>query len=309
MNDDLLAAYLSGDLEPDEHAQITARLAGDGALRARADRIAQADRMLAGLGDVELPEGFSQRLRDGLQPELDAILGDELAARRARRTLPPRWITAGAAAAIAVVVGVGAILTGLVPGGQDAATTAEEGALGTMSVRGAESVLPPPEIVALGRTLTEDDLRALAQRDQFTAVSGLSAGDADELADQSQGQIQEYADAEAPAVAGDSAGEDGSGGTSGGGTSAGVTAPLESQVRSANGVDLSPVSACLPTVIESADGPLVPLYAELAKFDGEDVVVFVLLAPRGDSGEMTRVEVWVLTVDGCQTRYFTQHDT
>jgi hypothetical protein len=305
VNDDLLAAYLSGDLEPDEHAQIAAQLAGDAELRARTDRIAQADRMLAGLGDVELPEGFSQRLRDGLQPELDAILGDELAARRARRTPPPRWVTAGAAAAIAVVVGVGAILTGLGPGGQDAATITEDGAMGTTMGLGGESVLPPPEIVALGRTLTEDDLRALAQRDQFSVVSGLSAGDADELADHSQGQIQEYADAEAPpAVAGENSADSGESGTTAGGMAPGV-----SPLRSASGVDLSPVSACLPTVTESADAPLVPLYAELAEFDGEDVVVFVLLAPRGDSGEMSRVEVWVLTVDGCQTRYFTQHDT
>lgn len=294
MNDERLAAYLSGDLDPDEHAVITARLAGDPALRARAERIAAADRALADLGDVPLPEGFSERLRAGIQPDLDAVLDDELAVRRARRATRARWVMAGAAAAVVAVVGVGAIVTGLGTGGNELATTADDtgGQAGAMLAPEEDGALPPPQVVALGRTLTDEDLRELAASQQFTMTSrsSLSTRDASEYAEQTQEQLDSYAEnAAPPAPAQEGADEPGG--------DDGTTA------------DLSAVSACLPTIVENSDAPLVPLYAELATYDGEDVVVFVLLAPRGDSGDMSRVEVWVLTVDGCQTRYFTQHDS
>lgn len=298
MNDERLAAYLSGDLEPDEHAETTAALAGDSALRARADRIAAADRALAELSDVALPEGFSERLRAGIRADLDAVLGDELAARRLRRTARARWAMAGAAAAVVAVVGVGVVLTDV--GGRDdvdvstatgdAAGTLESGEAGALMAP-SEGALPAPQVVALGRTLTDDDLRELASSGQFTAAarSSLNVSDADEVAERTQDQLTAYT-AEAPAPAGD------------------VRGGVADEPQEDGAVDLSAVSACLPVVVESAEDPLVPMYVELATYDGEDVVVFVMLAPRGDSDEMNRVEVWVLTVDGCQTRYFTQQD-
>lgn len=298
MTDERLAAYLSGDLNPDEHAEITAALAGDAALRARVDRIAAADRALAELPEVALPEGFPERLRAGIRADLDAVLGDELAARRQRRMTRARWAMAGAAAAVVAVVGAGVVLTevGGRDGGDistatgDAAGTLEAGGTASLSAPGEEN-LPAPQVVALGRTLTDDDLRDLASSREFTAAarSSLSVSDADEVAERTQDQLTAYT-AQAPAVAGD-----GRGGQ--------ADEPAEDSA-----VDLSAVSACLPVVVESAEDPLVPLYAELASYEGEDVVVFVMLAPRGDSDEMDRVEVWVLTVDGCQTRYFTQQD-
>lgn len=299
MNDERLAAYLSGDLNPDEHAEITAALAGDPALRARADRIAAVDRALAELPEVALPEGFADRLRDGIRADLDAVLGDELAARRQRRMTGARWAMAGAAAAVVGMVGVGVVLTdGARDGGDptvatgDAAGTLESGDAEALMLPG-EGDLPAPRVVALGRTLTDDDLRDLASSEEFTTAArrSLSVSDADEVAERTQDQMSAYAaEPEAPAVAGD-----GRGGK--------ADEPAEESA-----VDLSAVSACLPVVVESAEDPLVPLYAELASYEGEDVVVFVMLAPRGDSDEMSRVEVWVLTVDGCQTRYFTQQD-
>lgn len=297
MNDERLAAYLSGDLNPDEHAEITAALAGDAALRARVDRIAAADRALAELPEVPLPEGFPERLRAGIRADLDAVLGDELAARRQRRMTGARWAMAGAAAAVVAVVGVGVVLTGGAGDGGDP-TMATGDAAGTLEAGDAEALmlpgegdLPAPQVVALGRTLTDEDLRDLASSREFTAAarSSLSVSDADEVAERTQDQLTAYT-AQAPVVAGD-----GRGGQ--------ADEPVEESA-----VDLSAVSACLPVVVESAEDPLVPLYAELASYEGEDVVVFVMLAPRGDSDEMDRVEVWVLTVDGCQTRYFTQQD-
>ena len=303
MNDERLAAYLSGDLNPDEHAEITAALAGDPALRARVDRIVAADRALAELPDVPLPEGFAERLRAGIRADLDAVLGDELAARRQRRMTGARWAMAGAAAAVVAVVGVGVVLNDGGRGGGDISTATGDAAApeaGTLEAGGAASLSAPgegglsaPQVVALGRTLTDEDLRALANSREFSmaARSSLNVADADEVAEQTQDQLTAYT-AQAPAPVADGRGVD----------------PEADEPVEDSAVDLSAVAACLPVVVESAEDPLVPLYAELATYEGEDVVVFVMLAPRGDSDEMSRVEVWVLTVDGCQTRYFTQQD-
>lgn len=300
MNDERLAAYLSGDLDPDEQARIAAMLAGDAGLRARADRIAAADRALADLADVDLPEGFSQRLRAAVQPALDEVLGDELAARRVRRAQRARWVTAGAAAAAVAIVGIGTVLTDLGRGGDDIAATSGEPESAEIALDGGLAV---PEVVALGRDLSEADLQSLAASQKFTAaLSGqLSADDAETFAERSQGTMDATADQGGQQAVPPAAFEDG--------TTGGVGADDEAADGDGDTVTArDAAAACLPTVVGSSEQALVPLYAELATFRGEDVIVFVVLGPRGGSEELTRVEVWVLTVDGCETRYFTQFD-
>jgi anti-sigma factor RsiW len=118
-----LAAYLSGDLDADERTALEAELAGDPTMRAQLERIRATDRVLAGLPEAELPAGLSDRLDAALAPELDRILGDELAARRARRAMPQWLPAAGAAAALVLVVGTGIVLVGgLGDGGEDMTT-------------------------------------------------------------------------------------------------------------------------------------------------------------------------------------------
>lgn len=305
MTDDTrLAAYLSGDLDPDERADVARRLASDPALRARADRIAATDELLSSLPDVELPEGFSNRLAERLAPELDAILGDELAAARARRFAGrDRWMLGAAAAAVAVVVGAGVILSGTFPGGSDGDTTAlsefapEAQREGMVDDMAAGSSLPVPQIVALGRALTEQDLQDLASDGRWDdlAAPDLGVDQAREISNAYSAALTATSDAAAE--------EDGS---------PEKPAPADGgefdTATSATSEQLAAVAVCLPTVLDSDDQPVIPLYSELATFQGEDVVVFTLAAPGPDDVSYRRIEVWVLTVDGCETRYFTQYD-
>ncbi|GGI03169.1 hypothetical protein [Egicoccus halophilus] len=135
-----IADYLSDASTPDERAAFEAELARDAALRAQLNAARRADAALAALPATALPEGFEDRLRARLAPELDAVLTppvdrsapdpragaeaqlgrrDELAARRSAS----RWTAvAGVAAAVVVVAGV-AGLAGLGAGGGDTAAT------------------------------------------------------------------------------------------------------------------------------------------------------------------------------------------
>lgn len=321
-----LAAYLSGDLEPDERTALEAELAGDPALRARLDRLRRSDEALASLRDVDLPEGFADRLQQRLAPELDAVLGDELAARRARRGAP-RWVVAaaGAAAAVAVVAGgIGIVSTG---SGDDAAESADGDAGvamdGAEETGMAESMLRAPEagplIADRGRQLDRDDLTALAQdpdvqaaltsgpvsddpvaaaRD-YAAALGMPAeatgdaaaeGDATETGAQTESLDEGATDAGAPpAPAGDSV------------VSVATVGEVSDEERAA-------VAACLPVLYEATADPVVPLYAELAEdTDGTPVVVFAALAPDAD-GSYRRIELWMLDRASCEPRLFVQAD-
>lgn len=322
-----LAAYLSGDLDIDERAALEADLAGDPALRAHLERIRAADAALADLPDVALPEGFSARLRERVAPEVDAVVGDQLAARRARRSTPT-WLPAlGAAAALAVVVAGGVTLAGGVGGSDDsAAGTAVEDGPRTMAGDGdagsaetlrqdeavASDAAPEvtgPVVADRGRSLdlnelqqlpTDPDVQAalrssLVQESASAAAGGftdaLRGSTETEEAQQDQ-QRQDTADLEsAPAPQ--------------------ASRPLPGLLRG-DGVsddDLDAVAGCLSVLSDGAAAPVVPLYVELATDeDGSEVIVYVALAPDADD-EYRRVEIWMVGRDDCELQQFVQSDT
>lgn len=299
-----LAALLSGDLDTDETAALEADLARDPALRARLERIRAADEALAALAaeDVALPDGFHDRLQDRLAPELDAVLGDELAARRARRALPA-WLPAvGAAAALAAVIGIGVVSLD-VGDGDDAATVAGDDALRTMSadsapgmpeaaeLNGDGAAITGPTVVDDGRVLDENTLAALA--DDPRVRDAIAAMDL-------EGDPAARSDDYAAAFGAPSAGEttDAAAGTA-------ATTPLVVQ-GDVTAEDLEAVAACIEVLFEDAPEPVVPLYAELGTAeDGTPVIAYVAIAPDAD-GTYERVEVWLVARDTCDLLRFTQ---
>ena len=335
-----LAAYLSGDLDPDERTALEAELAGDAALRARLERIRAADEALGALPEVELPDGFEDRLQQRLAPELDAVLGDELAARRARRTVP-RWLpaVAGAAAALAVVVAGGVALVGV--GGSDmAGDSAEDNAAGAELLEeqaadgdmgdsgGASTMQAPsagPVVTDRGRTFTSEDLATLAddpdvrvardtalveQVPEEAARLYAAALAGEELTQDLDVLSREQTDTATEAEGGDAA----AGGEAETRAETDEAAPVPTgavAVAEGPGVDQEDrdaVAACLPVLYDDAAAPVVPLYAELAEAeDGTDVIVYVALAPDAD-GAWRRTEVWMVTRDGCDPRLFVQSD-
>ena len=316
-----LAAYLSGDLDPDERTALEAELAGDPSLRGHLERIRHADRTLAALPDVELPDGFHDRLQDRLAPELDAVLSDELAARRARRGAP-RWVLAASAAAavLAVVAGGISVVTG---GGADDAAESAGGDAGVALDREAsgatgmaDTLLTPssgPVVADRGRTLDRDDLQALATDPDVQAA--LTDGP---VATDPAAVALDYATA-LGMPSGTTAFE-GDDGTAVPGEDAGTEAPprpptaasdLLLDVRVLGEVseqERATVGACLAVLYEATEQPVVPVYAELAEdTDGTPVVVYAALAPDAD-GDYRRLEVWMLDRDTCQVRLFVQDD-
>lgn len=311
-----LAAYLSGDLAPDERTALEAELAGDAGLRARLERIASTDQVLATLSNVDLPDGFEDRLHERLAPELDAVLGDELAARRARRATP-RWLPAvGAAAALVVVVAGGISLTGGLGGddaGDDSRVTAdagggaEEGAdmaepFDTMQAPEAAATAGPL-VVARDRTLTREDLTALAQDTDVLAAATSEAVLADPTA-----AAGDYAAALGVDRAFDTT-EDDDGSADDDGATAARSLPPVAIRGEVSSQDRDAVTACLPVLFEDADAPVVPLYAELAtdEDDGGDVIVFAALSPDAN-GDYRRIEVWMVERETCEPRLFLQSD-
>lgn len=324
-----LAAYLSGDLDVDEHAALEAELADDPALRARLERIRRADTALAELPDEELPEGFEDRLHHAVAGELETVLGhDELAARRERRSAS-RWVPAAAAAALVLVVGGGVVLTGGM-GGEDsdeAATLgdmaedtlqeeAEEGAGdGGAQADTAESAPAPvgPRVVDADRTLDDQSLAELAADPMvLDALGGRAIGDPTTTAEayaEALGALPGEYDAPdaGPQDDGDDAGHDTAGAERGASSveTDGLTVISEGRLGEE---DLADVARCLPILQDEAVAPVVPLYAELGT-DADDtpVIAYAALAPD-DQGDYRRVEVWLVERDSCSLLRFVQHD-
>ncbi len=313
-----LAAYLSGDLDPDERTALEAELDGDPALRAHLARLRRSDEALAALrDDVTLPDGFSDRLQQRLAPELDAVLSDELAARRARRGAP-RWLLAASAAAAVVAVvagGIGLVSTG---GGDDAGESAggDAGVAldGADDTGMAESMLAPsqgPVIVDRGRSLDRDDLQALA--DDPDVQAALADGP---VAEDPAAVALDYAvtlglPSDAPALRQDTTedAQDGAETAAPRAPASAATTSLQVQVRGdVSDDERATVGACLAVLYEDAAAPVVPVYAELAEdTDGTPVVVYAALAPDAD-GEYARLEVWMVDRETCQPRLFVQSD-
>lgn len=317
-----LAAYLSGDLDADERTALEAELAGDAALRAQLERIRAADRALADLPELDLPTGLSDRLDASLAPELERILRDELAARRARRDMP-RWLpAAGAAAALVLVVGTGIALVGGLGGlgdrGEDAtmfgapetADMAEDAAPG-MASNGA---LMGPVVTASGRTLGPDDLAALAADPGIVTpvATWLADGDPDAVSlawraalGGTSDRSTSNTDTSAPPDGQDDDGEDAERTVTE--RALPSTLPPLSLQGQVTPDDLDDVARCLGVLFDGAAGTVIPLYAELG-FDTNGIPVIVYVALSADrAGDLTVVEVWKVDRSSCELREFAQH--
>lgn len=310
-----LAAYLVGDLDPAERDELEARLSDDPVLRARLEAIRRLDEGLDGLADVGPRPEFSARLRDELRPAVREQLAgdtDDLAARRRRREDgrrsergTPSWLmplgAAAAGLALFAVIGVG---VANLSGGDDSGDSGV--AMETMEAGDGTAEQPGPIVVAQGRSYTTEDVAAITDDPAFQPVLGLDAEAAEAASDSYLSAFgtartsEDDAITEAQGGDGDAAATD---------EAAELRAPPAAlQVRGeASEDDLVAVRDCLPQLFEAA-GTVVPVYAELAEFEGEPALVYGLVSDDGESDRLTRIEVWVIGRDDCEVRYFTQQD-
>lgn len=318
---DRCAAYLAGELDDDARRTFEDDLDRDAALRATLADVRRADAALGQVGPTALPTGAEGRLLERLASELDATLGaasptavggsgsdegDELAARRARRS--PPWAAIGGLAAAAVAVGVVALgPLGLGGAGDDAADEAVSLSAGddaAMESAPAE-VLPSPVLRATGRDLDEaavdalldepgareladtpfDPRRAEELAASYAAAFGVTSRDVSTTAD-------------GPAVASEDAADDGD---LAAGSAPRAALQVDGEVDAATREQLA---TCLETLLIGA-GPTVPLTAEVATFEGEPAVVFTLVGEAGGD-PVDRIEVWVLARDDCSVLRFVQ---
>lgn len=212
MDAERLADYLAGDLDPEQQRALEAELARDPALRARLQRMREADAALAQLPPAAPAEGFDDRLRAALAPELrhrladerivasgptthdpdeaadpavehpDLAAEDELSRRRERARAGrrvPRWPLAvgGAAAGLALLGVAGAALLGLPGGGDDMAADApvtQEESAGDGAGSGGR-----PIVLASDRDLAEGDVSSLLDEPALAALAQRDLGAAE----------------------------------------------------------------------------------------------------------------------------------
>ncbi len=278
-----LAAYLADELDPGERAALETELTRDPALVARLERLRRAEQMLSSLHPVEPPPEFSRRLRTAVAEELRRSTVEErpTPSRRALRPL----LAAAAAAAVVAVVGVGT-LYGLRSGGDGSRQQLAGQAPPTVPIRRTDNDFNQQ---SLRRLAVNIDARSLIP-------PGLKAEAAEPLADQLTSELQP----DGPDVAEMSrqTGDD----------QADVGAQQAAPVPGAAPVGGDAVQRCLPSLLAEAKSPLVPVYIELARFDGEAATVYVFAAEEPDSGIYRRIEVWAVARADCHVLSFAQYD-
>jgi negative regulator of sigma E activity len=314
-----LSAYLAGDLDTDEIRALEAELARDPALRSRLARLRRLEQELAGMSPIDPPDGFSERLHTALREELAVtpLPGDELGARRAarRRRGMPAWVPAAASAAavLAVVVGGVTVLSGGGDGDEEMATGAadmaesDSGAAGTAESLVTADTASGPVIVSMDVAYDATALESLPSAELFQGIvdEQLTDASAEELSSRFQSALPTDDSGDGATAAGEA------------GTEAATTEESTALSRSAAELQfvgeipdeeaLADISRCLPPLLESAD-TLIPVYAELATFEGEESVIYGFASPDPDSGEFTRIEVWAVSRADCAQLFFTQQD-
>lgn len=337
--DEQLAAFTGGDLDVSDAQAIEEAMTTDGELRARVTALRDTDALLAGLASPTPSAAFSARLRAELDTAVSEVVGDELAARRQRRTglLANPWLLRGAAAAVAVVAGVGLALS--FSGSGDDGFTAAERSLGDEGVMSAEteaandmaeSMMAPeaftdrrPVVTNLGEVLTDDLLTELAAtaRDRFGFVDGNSA----DLAMQNETALTGSSSAFATgATEAQDASQPGTtnGGTSGAGTTDGTTggttggtnttttgsaddtSAFDAALRLEGPVDdedLERVAQCLEPVLEASRDLDQIVIALEARLGERDGVpsIAYFLLSEATDGTFSRIETWVVDRDTC----------
>jgi negative regulator of sigma E activity len=314
VDDERLADYLAGELSPDEQAAVEAQLAGDAALRRRLERMREADEALSSLSSPPPRAGFEQRLQDALRDELERATasshaeetvggaGDELAARRSRRARPS-WPVAlgGVAAAVALLAVVGIGVSQLAGTGDEAevALDADE------APEGVAVDEDGPVLLAGDRDLGDEELEALFDDPRLAGLAdrGMPPDEGARLAEAFRARFADDEAMRMSATASTDAPQaetmDDAGPESEADRDRSV-ADLDAEVR-------ADMRRCLATLLSEGDG-LVPAYAEAATYQGEEVLLFGLIAPGADGQRYERIELWVLERDDCQVRTFQPRD-
>lgn len=323
-----LAGYLAGEGTEPERRALEAELARDPALRRRLDAIRRSDAALAALGDVEPPAGFRAALAATVDTEMAR---QHQRRRRVSRARPARsWAPAAAAAAVVVVGGLGVAVGSLLDLGADdtANPQAASEAGGTAAATGRAPVL-----VARDRSLSAEGLDAVAGHDAFDLAAEQLAGD--EAADVAARFAADLGvasgdvaapDPRDPRDAGDLAAS-GTGTAEDTATTGSADTVTAGRTSSATGADSSAVSAatatppdlgaavrgeaspralaavrrCLPPLL-TAGG--IPVYAEVATFEGAPAVVYGILGEDPVTGVHDRAEVWAIDQRTCEVRQF-----
>lgn len=314
-----LAAYLAGDLDPEEARRLEGELAADPTLRTRLARLRRLEERLSALPEVEVPSRFSEELHGALQHELDQrpLQRDELAERRRRRGVGvlPSWLPAAAGAA-AVLVAVVAIGTSIPLGGSDSAgDSADEGAEttalqgeraedGAADSAGGSAVAEGPVVVNDGRSYDADDVQALVGSGELGRVAerSLTEAEATELAERYRAAFEASGGADVAAQEDREEADEESAARAGG------TALRIEGAEEVHPEDLAAIGGCLDAIL-SESGPLIPVSAELARFDGTDAIVYGMVGHDPATDAFTRSELWVVARDTCEVLFFAQGGT
>jgi hypothetical protein len=155
---ELLSAHLDGAVSPEERATAEQWLERSAAARAEYESLAAVKAALGGMGEVEPPFGFYDRMlrQASPTPEVTSAVDAARTGRRSRRG----WVAGG----VAVVAAAAAALVVLAAGG------------------GSSGIRPPVEEVAAG---TADDVQTLRRSGEEvrTLVQEADEVDWDELPD------------------------------------------------------------------------------------------------------------------------------
>jgi hypothetical protein len=291
---ELLSAYLSGDLGDREAAALETRLAEEPELAARLEATRAVVEGLTRLDEVELPDGFSDRLHARLAEERTLTVAEgplSLAEARARRTerLRPRWPaqTAAPAGVVGLAVLGAAAVIGLRTG--DVADLTLEPAADEPGLE-AETLEAPDEDTAEApeeEAVPEDDRTALAEPvllDTQAEIVDASAA-RDHFAGSPAATLLGLPVEEAEDVA------------------AGFRVAVQRAEPFGSGAE---PGACVEAVAAGAEQPVVPAHVEAVRYEGEDALAYVTATARSGATALDRLEAWVGEPDGCGTRLYVE---
>ena len=317
-DDEVVAAYLAGDLDEHATAEFERRLEREPALVTRLDALADALVSLGALDETPLPDGFDDRLAQRLAAERAPNV-ERLAEHRDRRDRGRIWLGIGTAAA---VLAAGALVAGNMIGGmggasEDSALTAggaessssEAAAGAAMAERDASRPSAPVIVDRQVAVAGEDALRR--RYEGLPEAEGLLGTPLDEaavLADRFTafvgGEDELYsADAAESAPLQATAGSGAGAGSAGG--EEGESAGAAPKARRARLTDAS-VRRCLSVITAGASATLVPVRVESVRYDGTRAISYVFVTAAPDSQELDRIEVWVVRARDCSTLVFQQ---
>ena len=329
---ELLSAYLAGELDAAETAELEHRLASEPKLAAQLDTLADVLVALGGYDTVDEPAGFAQRLDERLAA---ASAPADLAAHRRRRAASTQWLRIGS---VAAVIALGAVMAGTMVRSGGGGTVAMDSAMDEGATSEAAAALSDPGTSRPAAPVILDDNVAVAGKEalrlrysdvpEAQGLLGVPRDEAAELAvaftEAVSNRGERSAVQESAVTSGSDAKTAGDAGTGGGagdetesagdGEADAAAAPpapdpdaardLESRRRA---VRAAAGDRCLAAIIREADAAPVPVRVETVRYDGEPAVVYVLVTATPRSAELDRMEVWVVRPDDCTVIVFQQY--